>query len=145
MFKFRLTAYISVQAFHLLGNTSLLLGTYLTLSNVMQITSTLIMDLLLVPNFIIALVSYTVAGQLQCAWTKELELVFTCTLNFFIWKKVNYLEDIHFREIIFCVKLLSRKQIVPYFFILRRFISKNVCSVIIAGKRSMFATLPKMY
>ena len=86
MFKFRLRAYISVHAFHLFGNTSLLLGSYLTLSNAMQITPPLITDLLLVPNFIIALVSYTAATQLQYARAKELELVFTCTLNFLFEK-----------------------------------------------------------
>ena len=52
----------------------------------MQITSSLIMDLLLVPNFIIALVRYSAASKLQCAWTKELVLVFTCTLNFLVEK-----------------------------------------------------------
>ena len=75
-----------MHAFHLFGNTSLLLGSYLTLSNVMQTTSPLIMDLLPVPNYIIALVSYSAAGQLQCTRAKELELVFTCTLNFLFEK-----------------------------------------------------------
>ena len=47
----------------------------------MQITSPLIMDLLLMSNFVVALVSYSGANQLQCAWRMELELLFTCTLT----------------------------------------------------------------
>ena len=64
MFKFRLRAYLSVHAFHLFGNTSLFFGSYFTLLNAMQITSPLIMDLLLGSNFVIALVSYSAASQL---------------------------------------------------------------------------------
>ena len=88
MFKFCLRTYISVYTFHLCCNTSLLLGSYLTLLNVMQITSQLIMDLLLVPNYLIALARYSAASQKrnQNKRTKELELVFACTLIFLFEK-----------------------------------------------------------
>ena len=93
---------------------AILLGSYLTLSNVMQITSPLIMDLLLVPNYIIALVSYSAVVSCSAPEQRNLNW-YLLVLSIFYLKKVNYLKDIHFREINFSVELSSRKQILPYF------------------------------
>ena len=77
LLKFHLWAYFRCMLFIYLA--ILLCFSVVTLH--FQITSRIIMDLLLMPNFVIALASYSAADQLRCAWAKRLELVFTSTLT----------------------------------------------------------------
>ena len=110
MFKFRLRAYLSVHAFHVFGNTSLLFLSYFTLSNAMEITSP------------------------QCAWTKELELVFTCTLTL-LFEKSLFSEGHSFSRDWFLRGVIFADVDFAIFCLLRWFISNDVCSVIIVAKR----------
>ena len=112
MFKFRLTAYLSVHAFHLFGNASLLFRSYFTLSNAMQITSPLLVRR-----------------------NKGVRIGIYLYSHFVIWKKLIFWRTFIFARLIFAWSFIFADANFAIFCILRRFISKDVCSVIIVAKR----------
>ena len=114
MSRFRLRAYLSVHAFHLFGNTSLLFRSYFKLSNAMQITSLLTATVRLNKGVRIGIYLYS---------------------HFVIWKKLIFWRTFIFARLIFAWSFIFADANFAIFCILRRFISKDVCSVIIVAKR----------